>query len=50
VQALAARQRLVEELLMQLPVAAVRIDTSAGWDDAKSILRELIVPIPPQMA
>lgn len=49
VQALAARQRLEEKLLMQLPVAAMRIDTSAGWDDAKSILRELIDPIPPQM-
>jgi len=27
---------------MQLTVAAVRIDTSAGWGDAKSILRKLI--------
>ena len=42
VRALAARQRLEEDLLMQLPVAAPRIDTSAGWYDAKSILRELI--------
>lgn len=42
VQALMARQRLEEELLVQMPVKAVRIDTSAGWDDARSILRELI--------
>jgi len=42
VQALVARQRLEEELLVQMPVKAVQIDTSAGWDDARSILREMI--------
>jgi len=42
VQALAARQRLEEELLMDLPVVSVRIDMSSGWDDARTRLRALV--------
>ena len=42
VQALAARQRLEEELLMDLPVVSVRIDVSSGWDDARTRLRALL--------
>ena len=42
VQALAARQRLEEELLMDLPVVSVRIDVSSGWDDARTKLRALV--------
>lgn len=42
VRALTARQRLEEELLRQMPVTAVQIDISGGWDDAKHILRKMI--------
>lgn len=42
VQVLAARQRLEEDLLMDLSVASLRLDMSAGWDDARTRLRALV--------
>ena len=42
VRALQARRRLEEDLLARLPIRSVRIDTSQGWDAARSALVELI--------